>query len=67
MLLPTRNRPELLKQFLDSVVQTSKDLSEIEIVLYVDDDDQSTQELDYKELNIILDDKSLRSKGIALA
>ena len=53
MLLPTRNRPELLKQFLDSVVQTSKDLSEIEIVLYVDDDDQSTQELDYKELNII--------------
>jgi len=53
MLLPTRNRPELLKQFLDSVVKTSRYLSEIEIVLYIDDDDQSTQELDYKELNII--------------
>jgi glycosyltransferase involved in cell wall biosynthesis len=52
ILLPTRNRPNLLKQFLDSVVKNTENLSQIEIVLYIDDDDMHTQELDYKDLNI---------------
>jgi len=39
ILLPTRNRPEILKRFWNSIVETSDDLSLISFYLYIDDDD----------------------------
>jgi hypothetical protein len=39
ILLPTRNRPDSLKRFWDSIVETSDDLDSISLYLYMDDDD----------------------------
>jgi hypothetical protein len=42
ILLPTRNRPSLLKRFWESVVETADDLSSISLYLYIDEDDSLT-------------------------
>lgn len=42
ILLPTRNRPELLQRFLDSVYNTAKNPDNIKVYLYVDLDDEKT-------------------------
>ena len=39
ILLPTRNRPQTLRRFWDSIVETSDDLSLVSLYLYIDDDD----------------------------
>ena len=39
ILLPTRNRPEVLKRFWKSIVDTSDEISLISLYLYIDDDD----------------------------
>tara|TARA_R110001583_G_scaffold187345_2_gene348628 strand:- start:8457 stop:9173 length:717 start_codon:yes stop_codon:yes gene_type:complete len=39
ILLPTRNRPELLKRFWKSIVDTADDASSVFMYLYIDDDD----------------------------
>src|SRR5205823_7393618 len=41
VLVPTRGRPEQLCQFLDSLVRTIRNPSRVEILLVVDDDDDS--------------------------
>lgn len=53
LLLPTRGRPKLLLRFLDSVLATAKDPSTLEIVLAIDDDDPSYDNLPLPPLNII--------------
>lgn len=45
ILLPTRARPHRLKRFLDSVASTAANPKNIEILLYIDDDDQETRDL----------------------
>jgi glycosyltransferase involved in cell wall biosynthesis len=45
ILLPTRARPELLMDSLESLVETADDNSKIEYLIAVDDDDQAT--IDY--------------------
>jgi hypothetical protein len=50
LLLPTRGRPALVGRLLDSLVQTSTDLDQLEIVLYIDDDDAATQAVSHPSL-----------------
>tara|TARA_R110000824_G_scaffold41418_1_gene123252 strand:+ start:1765 stop:2475 length:711 start_codon:yes stop_codon:yes gene_type:complete len=42
IVMPTRNRPEKLERFINSVVDTAEDLSRVNIYLYVDADDVVT-------------------------
>lgn len=47
LLLPTRGRKALLARLFDSLYQTTSDLSRIEVVLCVDDDDIETLEMGF--------------------
>lgn len=42
ILLPTRQRPAILKRCLESIAATAADLPAVECVLYVDEDDDSS-------------------------
>ncbi len=52
LLLPTRARPLLVERFFDSLIEHSNHLENIEVVLYVDDDDTNSHNLAREELNI---------------
>lgn len=58
LLAPTRNRPKDLRTFLESVKNTASSPESIEILFYVDDDDQSTIPLikpledEFKDFNL---------------
>ena len=43
LLVPTRNRPNNIVRFVESVAETSSDESTIEILFYVDADDENTK------------------------
>lgn len=45
LLLPTRGRPELAQRFLDSVVQTVACLTQVEVIIYVDEDDVASHQI----------------------
>lgn len=44
-LIPTRNRPKILNRLIDSVIRNSSDLSNIEMILYIDEDDLSHHDI----------------------
>lgn len=50
LLLPTRGRPERLKNFLDSAYQLAKYPDRIQVVLYIDADDLTTLHFEYQHL-----------------
>lgn len=52
LLLPTRGRPELAKRFFQSLVDTTTYLDAVEVILYADEDDYSSHELDSDEVRI---------------
>ena len=52
LLLPTRGRPELAKRLFQSIVDTTTCLDAVEVILYVDDDDYSSHELDNPDIHI---------------
>jgi glycosyltransferase involved in cell wall biosynthesis len=52
-LLPTRGRPDLLKRLFQSIVDTTNDLKNVEIILCLDDDDSQSQRIDDPRLNIV--------------
>lgn len=52
LLLPTRGRPALAQRFLQSVCDTASDLTRIEVILFVDDDDPASHAIDSDQLNI---------------
>lgn len=53
LLLPTRERPAIARRFFDSVVEKTADLNALEIVLYIDDDDDiSSHALDDHRINL---------------
>lgn len=52
LLLPTRGRPDLARRFLASVVECSTHLSDVEVVLCVDDDDPKSFEIDHPALEV---------------
>ena len=53
LLLPTRGRPAFVERLFQSIVETAADSSRIEVVLYVDDDDVGSQQLDSSVLRVI--------------
>ncbi|MFC1828892.1 hypothetical protein ACFL0O_04685 [Thermodesulfobacteriota bacterium] len=53
LLLPTRGRPHLLANLFESIVNCTSNLKNIEIVLYIDDDDTDTINFKNEHLNII--------------
>lgn len=52
LLLPTRKRPELARRFLHSVQSTAKYPDDVEIIIYADDDDAGSHDLDCAGLRI---------------
>jgi hypothetical protein len=53
LLLPSRGRPLLLKRLFRSIVEYAEDLSNLEIVLYLDLDDKESQSIEDSRLNIV--------------
>lgn len=53
LLLPTRKRVPLVKRFLQSLIDTTKTLSNVEIILFIDEDDIESHQLEEPRLNII--------------
>lgn len=53
LLLPTRGRPELARRFLQSVAEQSIDLKNVEIIIYIDKDDNESYSIGYPGLKIV--------------
>lgn len=53
LLLPTRGRPYLLKRLFQSIVDHTTDLDNLEVILYMDDDDTNSHCIDDHRLNIV--------------
>lgn len=53
LLVPTRNRPRLLQRLLDSLVETTADLANVEVVLYIDEDDTQSKQFSHRSLSPI--------------
>lgn len=51
-LLPTRERPDLVARFFDSIVETTERLDDLEIVLCADQDDRASQQIADDRLNL---------------
>jgi glycosyltransferase involved in cell wall biosynthesis len=49
LLLPTRGRKTLLSRLFQSLIDTTTDLSRIEVVLYMDDDDLDSQNATFEK------------------
>ena len=52
ILLPTRGRPELVGRLLQSVVEMTADPSRIEIILYADEDDPASHDIQCEEISV---------------
>lgn len=53
IFLPTRQRPGLAKRLLESIRETTFDSSMVEIIIYMDDDDTISHDIEVEDLNII--------------
>ena len=53
LLLPTRGRPHLLKRLFQSIIDNTQNLENIEIIMYLDDDDPQGHKIDEPRLNIV--------------
>lgn len=53
LLLPTRGRPELAARFFNSVISTAEHLEAVEVILYVDEDDPGSHQLDGGALHTV--------------
>jgi hypothetical protein len=45
LLLPTRGRPHLIRRLFDSLAMHTASVEDIEVILYLDDDDETGQEI----------------------
>ena len=52
LLLPTRDRPGLVKQLFESIVETTSEPDRLEIVLYTDEEDLQGREIGHPLLSI---------------
>jgi len=52
-LLPTRDRAHLLKHLIKSIIDTTYDLENVEIIMCMDDDDPQSHLIDDPRLNIV--------------
>jgi glycosyltransferase involved in cell wall biosynthesis len=46
LLLPTRERPHLVRRFFQSVAEKTARLNDVEVILYIDEDDTASRDLD---------------------
>lgn len=53
LLLPSRGRPALVNRLFASIVETTSDLGQIEVVLYVDEDDIGSHALDSEDFRVV--------------
>ena len=53
LLLPTRGRPHLVRRLFDSVATCTDRLEDLEIILYVDDDDKTGQEINDDRFSLL--------------
>ena len=53
LLMPTRDRPTLVDRFIKSLVANTNDLSRVEIVFYVDEDDTDSHHLGSDDVSVI--------------
>jgi hypothetical protein len=53
ILLPTRGRKKLAERFITSVYENSISPNKVEIILYIDEDDVKSQEINVKNTHII--------------
>ncbi len=53
LLLPTRGRPQLVSRLLDSLAETTTDLKNLEVILYVDEDDVESHMISDLRLAIV--------------
>ncbi|MBM4348293.1 MAG: glycosyltransferase family 2 protein [Deltaproteobacteria bacterium] len=51
-LIPTRGRPQLVKRFFESILDTAYFIEEIEVILCLDDDDWESQNISDERLSI---------------
>ena len=53
LLLPTRGRPHLIRRLFDSLARCTDRLEDLEIILYLDDDDETGQEISDDRFSLI--------------
>lgn len=53
ILCPSRKRPESLQRLFESILFTTNSLESIEVLVYLDDDDQLTQPAEFKEFQFV--------------
>ena len=53
MILPTRGRGEILKRHLESMVKTASDIKDVELVLYMDEDDAESHGITHPGIDIV--------------
>ena len=53
MIMPTRGRPKQVERYIQSVIDHTSNLENIELVLYVDDDDPTSHDLDCDQLRVV--------------
>ena len=63
LLLPTRGRPRLVQRFLDSVAARARCVSDVEVVLYIDEDDVASHAIDHSHVPLVKLIEPFRSMG----
>ena len=53
LLLPTRERSHLVHRFLKSVAATADDLSSVEVILYIDEDDYESARIEFPGISLV--------------
>jgi len=52
LLLPTRGRPKLVERFFQSILYTTFNLKLIEVILYIDDDDFESHNIEFSDIQL---------------
>jgi hypothetical protein len=52
LLLPTRDRPVLVKRMINSMVETTSDIKNLELIVFVNDDDTESQDISHPLVSI---------------
>jgi glycosyltransferase involved in cell wall biosynthesis len=53
LIMPTRERPDWVERYFQSVIDHTSNLENVELVLYIDDDDSTSQDLDCDQFRVV--------------
>jgi glycosyltransferase involved in cell wall biosynthesis len=53
LVMPTRERPKWVERYFQSVVDHTSNLENVEVVLYIDDDDSTSKDLDCNQFRVV--------------